>query len=148
HVGNVSSGATLFLTNSVLSLVGDWGFTSTNRFVDAATVKTPNSFGDTTGGFPFQVVGAGSHYLQASNCPVQLHNTGTTNISPALLARLSQKTTYGPVVLTKNFTNNTTLAPIVPRDDDGLPDLGYHYDVLDYLWTSLDVTNASLTLTN
>jgi len=73
---------------------------------------------------------------------------GTTNISPALLARLSQKTTSPPLVLTKNFTTTTTLAPIVPRDDDGLPDLGWHYDVIDYALSGLTLTNATLTLTN
>ena len=73
---------------------------------------------------------------------------GTTNISPSLLARLSQKTTYPPAVLTSNFTANTTLAPVVPRDDAGPPDLGFHYDCIDFAWSGLNLTNATLTLTN
>src|SRR5438034_451365 len=78
--------------------------------------------------------------LQASNCAVKLHNTGTTNINPALLARLSQKTTYAPAVLTNNFTSDTTLSPIVPRDDDSLPDIGFHYDPIDWAWSGLTVS--------
>jgi len=61
--------------------------------------------------FAFVTVGAGGHYLQTSNvcgATIQLRNAGTTNISPALLARLSRKTTYAPAVLTKDFTTNTT----------------------------------------
>jgi hypothetical protein len=105
----------------------------------------------------FVTVGAGSHYLQSSNICFfpepgqvqQLRDAGTTDINPGLLARLSRKTTYAPVVLTNHFTTNTTLTPVVPRDDDGKIDIGFHFDPLDYLWTSLDVTNNStLTLTN
>jgi hypothetical protein len=93
-------------------------------------------------------VGAGGHYLQSSNCPAQMHHAGTTNINAALLSRLSQKTTYPPVVLTSNFTANTTLAPIVPRDDAGAPDVGFHYDPIDFAWSGVTLTNATLTLTN
>ncbi len=93
----------------------------------------------------FQTVGAGRHYLQSVS---PFRDAGAVNISPALLARLSKKTTYPPAVLTTNFTANTTLAPLVPRDDDGRPDFGFHYDVLDYAWSGLALNNATLTLTN
>ena len=46
-----------------------------------------------------------------------------------------------------SFTTPTTLFPQALRDSD-VPDLGYHYFSLDYLWTALEVTNASLTLSN
>src|SRR5207245_1158885 len=66
------------LTNCVLVSV-------TNMIPGSWSVDSTASLSSDTG--IFLTVGAGSHYLQASNCAVQLHNTGTTNISPALLAR-------------------------------------------------------------
>ncbi|PYK99783.1 MAG: hypothetical protein DME19_07535 [Verrucomicrobia bacterium] len=143
-VGSVVPSATLFLTNSILAAVGDWGFASTNRSVDNATVATPNSFGASTDPFPFQTVGAGGHYLAPLS---PFRGVGTININLALLARLSRKTTYPPQIITTNFTGNTTLAPVAPRNTE-LPDLGFHYDMLDYAWSGLTLTNATLTLTN
>jgi hypothetical protein len=92
----------------------------------------------------YQTVGAGAHYL-AANSPYR--NVGNTSIDPTLLADLRKKTTYPPTVLTSDFTVNTTLPPLAARDTDVL-DLGYHYDPLDYAWTQLNLTNATLTLTN
>jgi len=51
-------------------------------------------------------------------------------------------------VLTTDFILTTTLTPQAQRDTD-TPDLGWHYDCLDYCWTSLNLTNsATLLLTN
>src|SRR5207245_766417 len=73
---------------------------------------------------------------------------GTTNIDATLLAELSARSTYAPVLLTNNITNTTVLAPTVSRDND-TPDLGYHYDAIDYLSPGIVVTNGSaLILTN
>src|SRR5205823_9764875 len=58
----------------------------------------------------------------------------------------TKKTTYPPLLVTSPITNATTWAPQAQRDTDG-PDLGYHYDPLDYLITNVSLT-ASLTLTN
>jgi hypothetical protein len=78
----------------------------------------------------FQKIGGGSYYL-TNNSPCQ--NTGTTNIDPALLADLAAKTTYPPIAYTNvTFSTATTLSPQAQRDNDGQPDLGYHYDPLDY----------------
>jgi len=51
------------------------------------------------------------------------------------------------VELTNNFTTDTTLAARTIRDTD-VPDLGYHYDPLDYVVSGRTLTNATLTLTN
>src|SRR5207245_898574 len=56
-------------------------------------------------------------------------------------------TTYPPIVLTNNFTSATNLNPQAGRDTD-TPDLGYHYDPLDYCWSGLSLQSATLTLTN
>jgi hypothetical protein len=93
---------------------------------------------------PFQSKGAGSYYL-ASGCG--FFNQGTTNIDSLLLTDLRNKTTYPPFVLTTSFTGNTILSPAVPRDTNGPPDLGYHYDPLDYCWCGLSA-GTTLTLTN
>ena len=92
----------------------------------------------------FQTVGAGYHYLAQHSV---YRNAGATNINPALAADLKKRTTYPPLDLTNDFTVSTTLAPQAQRDTD-TPDLGYHYDPLDYCWTTLNLTNATVTLTN
>lgn len=82
---------------------------------------------------PFQSVGSGDYYL-TNGCGFV--NAGTTNIDPGLLADIGIKTTYPPIILTSGFKSSTTLYPQAQRDMD-TPDLGYHYDPLDYCWTAL-----------
>lgn len=92
---------------------------------------------------PFKTVGAGDYYL-ADGCVFR--NAGTTN--NVNLADLQTKTTYPPILLTNVILSaNTTLNPRAQRDTD-IPDLGYHYDPIDYLVDQLWVTNAVLTVTN
>ena len=88
-------------------------------------------------------MGGGARYL-AENSPFR--GAGTTNIAPALLAELRRKTTYPPTFLTNTISTDTTLQPIAQRDT-GLPDIGYHYDPIDYLVCSV-VSNATVVLTN
>jgi len=93
----------------------------------------------------FQPVGGGGCYL-AANSPYR--NAGTTNIDPGLLSDLRQRTTYPPTVIAGalEISADTTLYPRVQRDTD-VPDLGYHYDAVDYLAGSLTVdAGATLTL--
>ncbi len=90
----------------------------------------------------YQTVGAASHYL-ADNSPYR--GAGTTNLTAATLAYLSQRTTYPPLILGA-ITNNTTLWPQAERNF-GVPDLGYHYDPLDYCLNGVALTNTLL-LTN
>ena len=92
----------------------------------------------------YQTVGGASYYL-ANDSPY--HNAGTTNISSSLLAYLAGKTTYPPVVYSyESITVPTTLNLQAPRDNAGNPDLGYHYDPLDYLFGACDLhTNLTFT---
>jgi archaellum component FlaF (FlaF/FlaG flagellin family) len=93
----------------------------------------------------FQAVGGGSFYLATNS---NFHNIGTVNIDPTLLASFKQKTTYPPILYSNiTVSINTTLSPQAQRDTD-TPDLGYHYDPIDYLVDQYTITNASLTLTN
>ncbi len=92
----------------------------------------------------FEVGGGGAHYLPAGS---PYRNAGTANINAGLLADLKTRTTVAPLLLSTNFTLPTTLGPCIARDAD-TPDLGYHYDPLDYLVSGLAVTNSSLLLTN
>lgn len=87
----------------------------------------------------FQPTGAGGFYL-TNNSP--LHNIGTTNICPQLLAELANKTTYPPIVYTTTSTQaDTNFAPQAQRDSIGNPDLGYHYDPLDYIFNGFQVVS-------
>ncbi len=98
----------------------------------------------------FQTVGAASHYLIA-NSPYRGGSVspGTTNLDAALLADLRRMTTYPPQIITTDFTANTTLSTRNLQDaSPSTVDVGYHYDVLDYAWSGLNLTNATLTVTN
>ena len=131
---NYNSGCSpLCLTNSLLVAVTNLGtLTSTSA---VAVVSS--------GSGVFQTLKAGKHYLANNN----YRDCGTTNINPALWADLKRLTTYPPLELTNDFTVSTTLGLQAPRATGSLS-LGYHYPALDYLWTSLNLTNATLTLTN
>ncbi len=91
----------------------------------------------------FQSVGAGNYYLAANT----YQGAGTASIDPVLLADLQQKTTHPPLWLTNNFTLNTNLMPQALRDTNSSPDLGYHYDPIDFL-SSCTVSDATLTLSS
>ena len=94
---------------------------------------------------PFQTVGAGSYYL-TNGC--RFSNAGTTNIDSTLLSILQQKTTYPPIIYNVPgvyFSTSLNLFPQAQRDTD-VPDLGYHYDPLDYIFGTIYVTNATITV--
>jgi hypothetical protein len=114
--------STVSFVNSLLVNVGTAGnATVTTNFT--ATVTASSGI--------FQVVGAGSCYL-ATNSPYQ--NAGTTNIAASILADIATKTTYPPVVYSNTtISAATTFSPQAQRDTD-TPDLGYHYDSLDYVF--------------
>jgi hypothetical protein len=96
--------------------------------------------------YPFQSVGAGNYYL-TNGCAFT--NAGTAGIDPTLLAALARKTTHPPLWLTNATVSvNTNLNPQAARDTQAAPDLGYHYDPIDYLVDQWAITNAALTLTN
>jgi hypothetical protein len=78
----------------------------------------------------YQVVGGGNYYL-TNNSPY--HTNGTSDIDPVLLNDLTKKTTWPPIVYAgTNISSLATLGPTARRDTNGSPDLGYHYDPLDY----------------
>ena len=67
---------------------------------------------------------------------------GTTSIAPDLLARLAVKTTYPPIAYanTQITSGIITTPPQRPRDTGSPgPDLGYHYNPLDYIFTHCSV---------
>jgi hypothetical protein len=128
---NKDIGTNLYLTNCLLVAVTNYGSFSSN------SVSTASSGA-------FQTVGQGFHYLAAGS---SYRNAGTTGINATLATQLAKLTTYPPIELTSDFTVSTTLSPQAQRDTDTL-DLGYHYDPLDYVWSSRNLTNATLTLTN
>jgi hypothetical protein len=122
------------ITNSLLINVTNLGVVSlTTNF----TVVTTNN--------PFQTVGAGAHYLAD---PSPYRDAGTTNIPATLAARLKKTTTYPPLVIDPPggfYGVSQTFFPRAARDLD-LPDLGYHYNPLDYALARVYLTNATFTV--
>lgn len=127
-----AGGATLYLTNSIITEVPDEGW---NLAHSEQTVYNPSAAGI------YSSAGGAAHYL-GSNA---YKDIGTLNIDEGLLSELQKKTTEAPKELTTFLTEETFLEPVVSRDIDGI-DLGYHYDPIDYVATDLAVCNATLTL--
>ena len=126
----------LYFTNSLLAGVTNSGtLTVTN-----ATAVLASADG------VFQTVGQGANYLAAGS---QYRNWSgaSTNINGELAATLRSLTTYPPMVLSNDFMVTLTLGPRAQRDT-AAKDLGFHYVPLDYCWSSLNLTNATLVLTN
>ena len=115
-----ASASTLALTNSLLIAVTNLGsaFTGSHNATNSSDTGV------------FQVAVGGAHYLP-TNSPYR--DQGTTNIDSTLLADIRQKTTYPPIVYSNTvFSTATTFSPQALRDTNSSPDLGYHYDPLDY----------------
>jgi hypothetical protein len=93
---------------------------------------------------PFQAIGTGIYYLSSAS---GYRDVGiTTGVSASYLADLKLRTTYPPTLLSTVFSTDTTLNQTAFRDVD-TPDLGYHYDPLDYIWSTLSVSSGkTLTL--
>jgi hypothetical protein len=125
-----------YLTNSLLAGVTNAG----NLTVTNATAVLTSAEGI------FQGVGQGSNYLAPSS-PYRNWANAATDINADLAKDLKNLTTYPPVVLSADFTADTVLSPQAQRDTDTL-DLGYHYVPLDYCLSALNLTNATLLLTN
>jgi hypothetical protein len=127
---------TVMLVNSLLVDVPDDG--------PAAIITDHTARAFTTNGPVFQVAGAGYCYL-TNGSPYR--NAGTTNIDPGVLAQLAKKTTYPPLIFSNiTVSVDTVFSPQAQRDTD-IPDLGYHYDPLDYIASRFIVTNAAVTVT-
>ena len=138
--GNTSIPLFWNATNSTFAVTNSLFVNVTN----IGTIASVNNATNSSATGVLQTVGAGAHYLAAGSA---YHNAGTTNINAALAQELKTRTTYPPIILTNDFTVNTTLAPQAQRDTD-TPDLGWHYGGLDYMWTTLNLDAATLVLTN
>jgi len=131
---------TLNLTNCVLVGVANFG---------TYTAQNVNTFSGGAG--VFTQVGAGWHYLAAGS---GLQQAGTGTINTNLAKELANLTTWPPLMVATNFamsgsSSPTNFGPQAFRDASPTPDLGYHYDPLDYVWTNKTVgTGVTLTLTN
>jgi hypothetical protein len=91
--------------------------------------------------FPFQAILGAKGYL-TNNCAFR--NAGTNDLDPTLLAYLQTKTTYAPPIIYSSnsiFPVATNLGPRVFRDTSTTPDLGYHYDPLDYVFDACTISN-------
>jgi len=150
-------------TNNYMSVVpyydtSSYGVSLTNSIIVAPSLNPPYMDGTSTSitattnsvfyasTLPdglFQTVGAGSYYLADDT----YRNAGTNGINAGLLADLRRKTTHPPLWLTNAITNDTVINPQVARDTNSNPDLGYHYESIDYL-DACTVSNATLTITN
>lgn len=117
------------------TLVGDYnGFYNSPAF-DADQVPASSN--------PFQNAGGGNYYLANGG---NFFNAGTDNIDPVLLSDLKQKTTYPPTLLSGSISVATNLYRQAPRDTENPgPDLGYHYDPLDYIASNVTLS-ATLTI--
>ncbi|HTI68793.1 MAG TPA: hypothetical protein VMF06_02425 [Candidatus Limnocylindria bacterium] len=102
-----------------------------------------NRWPGSTNGVFAQAMG-GYHYL-APGSPYR--DAGVTNIDARLAAELATLTTESPLGLPTVITNDLVLAPVVNRDG-GVPDIGYHYVVLDYACRNNTVVGARVTATN
>ena len=127
-------GETLALTNCLITSEiltnRDFGATLlTNAVVYLPTVSAP----------VYQVAGGGNYYL-TNGSPAR--QTGTTNIDSQLLADLAKKTTWPPSVYDlANISSLGTLTNAASRDTNPFPDIGYHYDPLDYVFGGCDLSS-------
>jgi hypothetical protein len=128
-----SGGGAFSLTNCLLVNVTNSG----NALLDT------NCIAWVTDSSVLQTVGAAGHYLASGSL---YRNAGTTNINSTLLSELRSKTTYPPVVVPQGtFSNSLVLSPQAQRDTDA-PDLGYHYDPIDYAFGNVTLQDATVTL--
>jgi hypothetical protein len=134
-----NSGATVALTNC---LITSQPLLTTNSAVSLQTnavVCLP-----TISGTVYEVMGAGSYYL-TNGSPYA--TAGTANIDPDLLADLQEKTVWPPRVYAyTNISPLVTLSPVVARDTNSSPAIGFHYSPLDFVFGGSDLY-SNLTVT-
>ncbi|HWD18753.1 MAG TPA: Ig-like domain-containing protein [Verrucomicrobiae bacterium] len=121
-----------------------------NGFYSSATAFGVHSFLPSAN--PFQTKGAGNYYLTNISDGSGLRQRGTTAVDGTLLGDLAVRTTFPPVNPPAPNPMGATWLPVVSRDNPnyngGSPDLGYHYDPLDYWTTQYQVYGAPLIITN
>lgn len=146
-IGNGNHNGEAYLTNCVLATVTALGdadvFDGThNGFYQSPTFGL-NQRQEAGSPVPFQSLGNGAHYLRDSS---GFRSQGSTDIPSARRDALKTKTTYPPTERGADFIADETLVPLVSRDVGCNPDLGYHYDALDYVLSGRIVNTATLTL--
>src|SRR6185369_16608060 len=132
-----------YLTNSIL--VGGFHYDMDEGLIGYVPELHTNAVAFPSNTTGFRTVGGGHYYL-TNNSPYR--DVGTTNVGTVILSEIRTKTTYPPIVYGSTngyFTNSLNLSPQVQRDTD-IPDLGYHYDPLDYLVGGMYVSNATITV--
>ncbi|MBL9139758.1 MAG: hypothetical protein JNK85_28065 [Verrucomicrobiales bacterium] len=94
---------------------------------------------------PFQAVDSGMHYLAGAST---LRAKGTTTVGTTLLNELKTRTTQPPVSFPMLMKVGGTLglSPQAARYVSGAPDLGFHYDALDYSVGALILEGGALTV--
>ncbi len=139
---SVSGTNVLAVTNSLLVAVTNL---TLQGYIYPVTVESNQVYWLTNDpGTIFQTVGAGAHYLADST----YRSIGSSNINPNLSASLRAKTTYPPLVYSNvAWTTNVTLTRRSIRDTNNSPDIGYHYESLDYVLGGVD-TSTNLTLSS
>jgi hypothetical protein len=143
---------TLFQTTLFEQIYPNWWVELFNCLFQSSVIPDPEQVTQTAcATSTFDSVGAGAFYLPPKS---PLRNAGVTTIDAALKKALAKKTTYPPIMATNLISaESLVLVPQAHRDTD-TPDLGYHYDPIDYACSLLLVTNAtsandvSVTLTN
>jgi hypothetical protein len=134
-----TSGETLALTNCLITSENVTDIDNPSIILTNGVVYLPSPSAPV-----YQVVGGGNYYLTNGS---PYHACGTTNIDSGLLAYLAGRTTFPPIVYTNlAIYSSSTFSPIAQRDNTGPPDLGYHYDPLDYVFGGCDLyTNLAFT---
>ncbi|HNQ91225.1 MAG TPA: hypothetical protein PKM73_21640 [Verrucomicrobiota bacterium] len=113
----------LALVNSLLVAVGQAGSLPHTTTTACATRSSDAGV--------FRAVGDAHFYL----ADPALRDAGSRDLPSDLLEALAARTTYPPVRLAGNLRGNVRLRPQAARDS-GAPDLGFHYDPIDYLLAS------------
>jgi hypothetical protein len=116
-----------------------------SRFTTDLVPFEPGSFEDGGTTYFYITTWQGRHYLAESTGGDAFRSVGTTNLPTALKKDLLQTTTSRPELLNTDLTDNMALGPQAPRES-GVPSLGYHYPVLDYVVAAATVNNVRLTL--
>ncbi len=129
---NNATGNKLYLTNSILAAVSNQGAIAGSAAVQVFAHASV-----------FESGGLGKHYLP-TNSPMR--DAGVATINAALAAELALRTTEAPQVISSDLSGDATFQPRV-SPDMGTPDLGYHYEPLDYVWNPVTV-NGSLVWEN
>ena len=139
YSGGVDCGT--YTPSSSVSLVNSLTVCLTNGYgiVPVSTDHTTDLASDSG---IFQNAAAAGHYL-ADASPYR--DAGTTSgIDTGLLADLSKRTTWPPIVYSNSLISaDTALSPQAQRDTD-TPDLGFHYSPMDFAFKQTRLTNCTV----